>query len=259
VDLLKEMSQQKKSDVELERKITRICANLLQESNKKYEELLAFKDKYEASKNASKGMSSPNSSLQPQYSSNMSSFNNVIHKVKLDILKFDGEDNREGTRWINKVENYFSMHHISDDDDKINIASMYLEKTTCDWFLWWDSKCRGGLVRDWDTFKKIFFKRFQDIEEDELFTKLTRLQQTGTMDEFFNEIHVLATHVDDVSDKCLLQIAIIGLKPNIHNKIKVLDIKDVESVHQKAKLIEAIKFKVYSSSPKDLIIICKEG
>jgi len=88
--------------------------------------------------------------------SNMGSFNNVIHKIKIDIPKFDGEDNREGTRWINKVENYFAMYRINDDDDKINIASMYMEKIACDWFMWWDSKCRGGLVRDWETFKNFF-------------------------------------------------------------------------------------------------------
>lgn len=64
------------------------------------------------------------------------SFNNVIHQIKIDILKFDGEDNREGTKSINKAEKYFDMHRIYDEDDKINIASMYLEKSTCDWFLW---------------------------------------------------------------------------------------------------------------------------
>jgi hypothetical protein len=30
-------------------------------------------------------------------------------------LKFDGEDNREGTRWIDKVENYFDMKNICDE------------------------------------------------------------------------------------------------------------------------------------------------
>jgi len=60
------------------------------------------------------------------------------------------------------------------------------------------------------------------------FSKLTLLQQIGTIYEFFNEFHVLATCVDDVSNKHLLQIAINGLKLNIQNKIKVLDIKYVE-------------------------------
>ena len=51
------------------------------------------------------------------------------------------------------------MYNIYGDDDKLNVATMYMDETTCDWFLWWDSTMEEGrLVRDWDTFKKIFFK-----------------------------------------------------------------------------------------------------
>ena len=47
------------------------------------------------------------------------------------------------------------MYNIYGDDDKLNVAAMYVDKTTCDWFLWWDSTMKGGrLVRDWGTFKK---------------------------------------------------------------------------------------------------------
>ena len=52
------------------------------------------------------------------------------------------------------------MYNIYGDDDKLNVAAMYVDKTTCDWFLWWDSTMKGGiLVRDWDTFKKKFFNK----------------------------------------------------------------------------------------------------
>ena len=70
------------------------------------------------------------------------------------------------------------MYNIYGDDNKLNVAAMYMEKTACDWFLWWDSAIKGGgLIRDWDTFKKNIFKRFQDMEEAEIYNKLTRLQQ----------------------------------------------------------------------------------
>ena len=92
------------------------------------------------------------------------------------------------------------MYYIYDDDDKLNVATMYMDKTACDWFLWWDSVMKGGiLIRDWDTFSKNFFKRFQDMEETEFYNQLTRLQQKGTMDEYFRNLLVLATHVHDIS------------------------------------------------------------
>ena len=33
------------------------------------------------------------------------------------------------------------MHQKYVEDEKINIATMYINKYSCDWFLWWDSKC----------------------------------------------------------------------------------------------------------------------
>jgi len=32
------------------------------------------------------------------------------------MLKFDGEDNQEGPRWINKVEKYFDICGICDEE-----------------------------------------------------------------------------------------------------------------------------------------------
>ena len=94
------------------------------------------------------------------------------------------------------------MYNIYDDDDKLNIASMYMDKTACDWFLWWDSTMKGGrLVRDWDTFKKYFFKRFQDMEEAEIYSKLTCLQQEGTVDEYFSNLLVLTTRVQYITEE----------------------------------------------------------
>ena len=54
------------------------------------------------------------------------------------------------------------MYNIYGDDDKLNVAAMYMDKTACDWFLRWESTMKGGiLVRDWDTFKKKFLNDFK--------------------------------------------------------------------------------------------------
>ena len=68
---------------------------------------------------------------------------------------------------------------------------------------------KGGiLVRDWDILKKKMFKQFQYMEEIKIYSKLTRLQQEGTMDEYFSNLLVLATCVQDITEEWLLQIAI---------------------------------------------------
>ena len=116
---------------------------------------------------------------------------------------------------------------MCDNGEKIDFASLHLDKVESDWFLWWHSKSQS---REWETVRKHFFRRFQNIEEKEVFSKFTRLQQESTMDEFINELHVLATSVIDLSDDHLLQLAISRLKEYIQNKLKLIDIKDVEQL-----------------------------
>jgi hypothetical protein len=36
---------------------------------------------------------------------------------------------------VNKIECYFEIYYILDDEDKIRVASMYLEGSTGDWLL----------------------------------------------------------------------------------------------------------------------------
>ena len=100
-----------------------------------------------------------------------------------------------------QIEKYFEMYNIDGDGNKLNVATMYMDKITCDWFLWWDSAMKEGrLVRDWDTFKKKFFKQFQDMEEAEIYKKLTRLQQERIVDEYFSNLLILATHVQYITE-----------------------------------------------------------
>jgi len=47
------------------------------------------------------------------------------------------------------------------------------------------------------------------------------------MEKLFNDLHLLDTHVIDLSYDHVLQISILGLKKDIRKKIKLIDIKDV--------------------------------
>ena len=61
------------------------------------------------------------------------------------------------------------------------------------------------------------------------------------MDEYFSNLLVLSTCVQDIIEEWLLQISIGGMKQSIQSEIKLLDVKDVEQAHQKEKLIEEKK------------------
>ena len=52
--------------------------------------------------------------------------------------------------------------------------------------MWWKVTTQTT-KHNWNTFKNDFFKRFEDLKEKDFFTKLTRLQQKGDVDEYTNE------------------------------------------------------------------------
>ena len=88
------------------------------------------------------------------------------------------------------------MYNIYGDYDKLNIAAMYMDKTTCDQFLLWDSTIEGGrLVRDQDTFKK----NFKTLKNPKYIARRIIFQQEGIMDEYFNNLLTLTTCVQDVT------------------------------------------------------------
>ena len=76
----------------------------------------------------------------------------------------------------------------------IKYASMQLEGWAYNWYMWWKITTKKG-AHNWKTFKKDFFKRFEDLKENDFFANITRLQQKGDMDEYTAEWEELTTHV----------------------------------------------------------------
>ena len=46
---------------------------------------------------------------------------NFIHKVNINLSRFDGENNQDGIRWINKIEKYSEMCNIYGDNEKLSV------------------------------------------------------------------------------------------------------------------------------------------
>ena len=87
-------------------------------------------------------------------------------------------------------------------------------------------------------FKNGFFNRFQGIREDEFFSKLTRLQQVGSVEEFTHHWEYLLTRLFGLYDKQRPKIYLEGLKPYLQKELKLHDIPNVEVARRKAKVAE---------------------
>ena len=110
-----------------------------------------------------------------------------------------------------------------------------MEGHTYNWYLWWR---RDNFTYTWNLFKNSFFNSFQGIKEDEFFSKLTRLQQVGNVEELTHQWELLSTQVFGFSDKKRLKTYLGGLKPYLQKELKMHDIPNVEVARHKAKATE---------------------
>jgi hypothetical protein len=56
--------------------------------------------------------------------------------------------------WFNKTQEYFHIYNITTDEEKVKYASIYLEGTAYNWYLWWKGRIQS---HNWNSFKNDFF------------------------------------------------------------------------------------------------------
>jgi len=190
-----------------------------------------------------------NSELDPFLNQKNHSYSNAYPiRPKLELSKFDG-DVKQSVAWINKAEEFFWIHKIYSEEDKIRYAAMQLEGNAYNWYMSW-KLITNVQSYSWDRFKNDFFKRFQNINEKDFFAKITRIQQKGDVEEFTYEWEALATRVPELTDDQRLQTYMSGLKPYIRDELELHEVSSLDKARRKAKLIEE-KFKRTSQRNND--------
>ncbi|MCI34830.1 retrotransposon-derived protein PEG10-like, partial [Trifolium medium] len=67
------------------------------------------------------------------------------HRLKLDILRFDGTD---AHGWIFKISQFFTYHYTL-EEERITNASFYLDGADLSWYQW---MYRNGQIVSWHQF-----------------------------------------------------------------------------------------------------------
>jgi len=88
--------------------------------------------------------------------------------------------------WINKAEEYFEIHIIHFDEQKLKYASMQREGHGYNWYMWWKFATKVSHY-SWARFKDDFFKKFQGLTEKDFFPKVTRIKQKRDVDKYTHE------------------------------------------------------------------------
>eukprot|EP00253_Pinus_taeda_P016470 PITA_16470 len=97
------------------------------------------------------------------------------------------------------------------------VGSMYLDNERWQWWEW-HQRCNTAF-KTWDKFKKALTDRF---DQDSTFLgHLTKLRQTGTMDEYITAFEALAFRTRGLSDVFYMECFISGLKEAIKSHIQL--------------------------------------
>ncbi|KAD6795515.1 hypothetical protein E3N88_06411 [Mikania micrantha] len=116
---------------------------------------------------------------------------------KIDFPAFSGGDPRG---WLLKAEKYFRHYQIP-DEEKVEIASMYLEGDALDLYSWLSN---DQPITFWEELFQAFTKNFGPAEYQNPDEFLCGIKQMGTVQEYRQEFAKRSSRVSNWPDHCLL-------------------------------------------------------
>jgi len=138
----------------------------------------------------------------------------------MDLYKFDGS---HPAKWLAQMEQYFKLNHILDDWTKLTVGTRYLDNEREQWVEWYQ-RCNGPF-QSWAQFAKSLRSRFE--QEDSFLGRLTKLRQTGTVEEYITTFEALAFRIKGLTDEYYMECFIFGLKEAIKAQVRLVDSFDV--------------------------------
>lgn len=133
-------------------------------------------------------------------------------RLKLDVPRFDGTDTHG---WIFKISQFFTYHQTP-DEERITIASFYLDGPALAWYQW---MYRNRQIASWDQFLKKLEIRFAPTAFDDPRGKLFKLTQSSSVTAYLTEFEALANCLEGLSEADLLSCFISGLKIEVRREV----------------------------------------
>ncbi|KAI0523140.1 hypothetical protein KFK09_005530 [Dendrobium nobile] len=152
-----------------------------------------------------------------------------VRKLKMPI--FEGED---GHGWIYKVERYFAVNGLT-DDEKLTAAGLCLEGKALAWYQWRD---RREPIRSWREFKDCLLERFRADGGGDFYEQFFALTQEGTVADYRDRFEYLASRLDHISESALEGNFMKGLKPEIRTAVRVMEPRNLGKAMELAQLVE---------------------
>ncbi|XP_015969943.1 uncharacterized protein LOC107493360 [Arachis duranensis] len=134
-------------------------------------------------------------------------------KVNCDLAKFDGSD---ALAWICSVDQYFEFFRVP-EEEQVGLAAMHMSGMAIPWF---QMTQRTSPFRSWTQLKRSIEIEFGPSLFESPRELLFKLQQRGTVSEYYAEFVALAnrSHIDPPD--ALMDCFISGLQQDIRREVK---------------------------------------
>jgi hypothetical protein len=167
--------------------------------------------------------------------------------MKLDIPRFDGSD---AMGWIFKINQFFDYHHTP-DDQRLRIASFYMEGEALTWFQWLYA---NGQLLTWPMFLQALESRFAPSLYEDPKGGLFKLCQTTTVRDYQTQFEALANRIVGLPPPFYLSCFVSGLKLAIRREVQAFQpISLTQAIHvarlQEEKFADRTPFPPKHSQP----------
>ncbi|CAL9238536.1 unnamed protein product [Arabidopsis halleri] len=153
--------------------------------------------------------------------------------MKLDFPRFKGGD---PTAWISKANQYFD-YNGTPKDQKVQFTSYHMEDEASEWWQAISKALReDGVVTTWPVFEEELWVQFGPAEGEDFDEALSKIQQTGTLQEYQREFERLQNKVEGWTQKALIGTYVGGLNPEIADSVRMFRPKSLKEVLNLARM-----------------------
>ena len=136
-----------------------------------------------------------------------------VKEISLGFPHFNGTT--PVMEWIFKAENFFTYHNTP-DASRVDIAAMHFDKDVVAWF---QMSQKLSLVSTWSELTRALESQFGPSPFDCPMTELFKLQQIGSVSDYYLKFMSLANRSLGLSNEALLNCFISGLNPDIRRDV----------------------------------------
>jgi hypothetical protein len=147
----------------------------------------------------------------------------------LEFPTFNGED---PDSWCYRAEQFFYFYEIQ-ERQKLRITTFHMEGKALSWFL---ALRNTNNLSSWDEFLAAIQVRFGNSSYDDPTETLSKLKQTGSLEEYKTQFEELANKVLRLIDSHKLSMFLGGLRDDIRLPVRMFNPKTLNDAYALAKI-----------------------